>query len=59
MAGIPAISIPIRLSIHGLPIGLQLMGPMYSDAKLLMVAKWLEKQVNFTTMKPSDQLVVS
>jgi len=57
MAGIPAISVPIQLSLDGLPISLQLMGPMYSDAKLLMVAKWLESQVKFPVYKPYYNLL--
>lgn len=47
MAGIPAISIPIRLSETDLPLSLQLMGPKFSEEKLLTVAKWIEKEVNF------------
>lgn len=45
--GIPAISLPIRLSTKGLPISLQLMGPKLSETLLFAVAKWIENQVNF------------
>lgn len=47
MAGIPAISLPVRLSECGLPLSLQLMGDRLSDGKLLSVAKWIEEQVQF------------
>lgn len=47
MAGIPAISVPIRLSERRLPLSLQLMGPKFSEETLLTVAKWIESQVNF------------
>lgn len=47
MAGIPAISVPIRLSEKGMPLSLQLMGPKFSEETLLTVAKWIESQVNF------------
>lgn len=47
MAGIPAISIPIRLSSNQMPISLQLMGPYLSEQTLLTVAKWIEQHVNF------------
>ncbi|XP_011186001.2 glutamyl-tRNA(Gln) amidotransferase subunit A, mitochondrial [Zeugodacus cucurbitae] len=47
MAGIPAISIPIRLSKRGLPIGLQLMSKTLNEEMLLRVASWIEKQVEF------------
>lgn len=45
--GIPAVSIPIRLSDKGLPLSLQLMGPKLSEPLLLTVAKWIEAQANF------------
>ncbi|XP_018804660.1 PREDICTED: glutamyl-tRNA(Gln) amidotransferase subunit A, mitochondrial [Bactrocera latifrons] len=47
MAGIPAISIPIRLSKRGLPIGLQLMSKSLNEEMLLRVASWIEQQVEF------------
>ncbi|XP_067618835.1 glutamyl-tRNA(Gln) amidotransferase subunit A, mitochondrial [Eurosta solidaginis] len=47
MAGIPAISIPIRLSRTGLPIGLQLMSRSLNEEILLRVASWIESQVEF------------
>lgn len=47
MGGIPAISLPIRLSELKLPISLQLMGPNFSEQNLLTVAKWIESQVEF------------
>jgi len=42
LAGIPAISVPAGLSESGLPIGVQLVGRMRSDAQLLALAKSLE-----------------
>lgn len=47
LLGIPAVSIPIRLSRNRLPLSLQLMGAKNSEQKLLTVAKWIEHQVNF------------
>lgn len=47
MAGIPAVSIPIRLSESKLPLSLQLMGPKFSEENLLNVAKWIENEVSF------------
>lgn len=47
MAGIPAVSIPIRLSSQGMPIGLQLMSNTLSEELLLTVASWIEAQVEF------------
>lgn len=42
MAGLPAISVPAGINESGLPIGVQLMGPNCSDAKLLALARSLE-----------------
>jgi len=38
LAGVPGISVPCGLSSNGLPIGLQLMGPYWSEASLLRLA---------------------
>lgn len=42
-AGIPAISIPTGLDDAGLPIGMQLMGPDFSERKLLQMGRALEQ----------------
>jgi aspartyl-tRNA(Asn)/glutamyl-tRNA(Gln) amidotransferase subunit A len=42
LAGLPAISVPAGVNGAGLPIGVQLMGPMKSDAKLMALAKSME-----------------
>ncbi|XP_052888416.1 glutamyl-tRNA(Gln) amidotransferase subunit A, mitochondrial [Anopheles moucheti] len=47
MAGIPALSMPVRLSSRRLPISLQLMGDHFSERTLLSIAGWIEKEVNF------------
>lgn len=44
MAGLPAISVPAGLSDSGLPIGVQLMGQMRSDAQLLSLARSMENK---------------
>jgi aspartyl-tRNA(Asn)/glutamyl-tRNA(Gln) amidotransferase subunit A len=41
LAGIPAVSFPAGTDAAGLPIGLQLMGPRWSDAELLSSANVL------------------
>ncbi|EFX78989.1 hypothetical protein DAPPUDRAFT_188353 [Daphnia pulex] len=47
MAGIPALSLPVRLSKRNLPLSLQLMAPHFDDETLLDVAHLLEKELNF------------
>lgn len=50
MAGIPAVSIPIRLSQNNLPLSLQLMGPCLSEELMMNVAKKIESIVQFPTL---------
>jgi aspartyl-tRNA(Asn)/glutamyl-tRNA(Gln) amidotransferase subunit A len=46
MAGLPSMSIPCGLS-DGLPVGLQLIGPQFSENALYRVAAALEAQIGF------------
>lgn len=46
-SGVPAISVPSKLSTDGLPIGLQFIGQNFKDKELLTIAKWYEQQVQF------------
>ena len=43
LAGIPAVSMPVGEDADGLPIGLQLIGPAFSEARLLRAAYALEQ----------------
>ena len=43
LAGIPGISVPCGLSKDGLPIGLQLLGPNWSEARLFNLAHAYQK----------------
>jgi len=43
LTGAPAISIPVGLSASALPIGLQLLGPWGSEARLLDAAEHIER----------------
>ena len=42
LAGIPGVSVPAGLTRAGLPVGLELDGPLGSDARLLSVAQAME-----------------
>ena len=50
MAGVPALSIPIKLSSKNLPLSLQLMGPNFSERNLFKVAKFIESSVDFISL---------
>ncbi len=49
IAGIPAISIPCGLS-NKLPVGLQIMGPNFSEGKIFSVAKLIETNMNLNML---------
>lgn len=51
-SGLPAITLPSGLSESGLPLGIQLAGTHFGEAKLLAVARWCEKVLDFRE-KPS------
>ena len=42
LTGMPAISIPFGMSADGLPIGIQVMGPLGAEAQLLELAAQVE-----------------
>ena len=43
MVGLPAISIPVAKSSDGMPLGLQVIGPQFSDTRVLQIASSLEQ----------------
>jgi aspartyl-tRNA(Asn)/glutamyl-tRNA(Gln) amidotransferase subunit A len=55
IAAIPAISIPCGFTSgeKPLPIGLQLLGPAFSEEKLLRIARMYEKSTDWHTRRPS------
>jgi aspartyl-tRNA(Asn)/glutamyl-tRNA(Gln) amidotransferase subunit A len=52
LAGIPGMSIPCGFSQAGLPIGLQILGPHFSEETLLKVAYNFEHATDFHKQKP-------
>lgn len=48
LSGIPGLSIPCGVSTSGLPIGLQLLGPNWTEANLLRLAHAFEQARPFT-----------
>ncbi len=45
LCGTPAVTLPLLQGEHGLPMGVQLVGPRHDDGRLLRSANWLMKQV--------------
>ena len=54
LAGLPALSIPAGFSTTGLPIGMQLMGPHFSEARLLNVAHYYQQSTNWHQYHPKE-----
>jgi aspartyl-tRNA(Asn)/glutamyl-tRNA(Gln) amidotransferase subunit A len=52
LGGIPGISVPCGFSTGGLPIGLQLLGPVFGEADLFQVAHAFEQATEFHRRKP-------
>jgi aspartyl-tRNA(Asn)/glutamyl-tRNA(Gln) amidotransferase subunit A len=52
LAGVPGISIPCGFDNAGLPIGLQIMAPTFSEDKLLRIARMYEKETDWHTNTP-------
>ena len=40
--GLPAVSVPVGLDLHGLPVGVQLIGPRWAEGALLAAARAIE-----------------
>ena len=53
LAGIPGIALPCGLSSGGLPIGLQLMGPHFSEDRLLKAACHFERSTDYHRLRPT------
>ncbi|MDP1647636.1 MAG: amidase [Rubrivivax sp.] len=44
IVGLPATAVPLGLSPGGLPVGAQIVGPLFGDADCLRFAQWLERE---------------
>ncbi len=52
LAGVPGISIPCGFDEKGLPIGLQILSPAFSEDKLLRIARMFEAKTEWYKKKP-------
>lgn len=53
VSGMPAVSIPCGFTREGLPVGLQLMGPRWDEAKLLAIALAYEEATEWHKRHPN------
>ena len=59
LAGLPAISLPCGFDKDNLPIGLQLIGNVLDEARLLQIAYQYEKLARISENKPSGDCIPS
>ena len=52
IAGVPAMSVPAGFTSAGLPVGMQLIGPMHHESKIFEVASAFEKATQWHKKKP-------
>jgi len=48
LLGVPCVSLPGLSGPNGLPIGIQVVGPLLSDARTLKVAAWVESRLRYS-----------
>jgi len=53
LAGVPGISVPCGFDGDGLPIGLQILAPVFAEEKLLRIARMFEAQTDWHKRKPA------
>ena len=51
-AGLPAITVPCGLGTSGLPVGIQLVGPPFAEARVLRAATEVERALGWTGTLP-------
>jgi aspartyl-tRNA(Asn)/glutamyl-tRNA(Gln) amidotransferase subunit A len=54
LAGLPALSIPCGFDENGLPVGLQLTGPHFSEARLLGAAHGYQQATDWHQRVPAE-----
>jgi len=55
LAGLPGLSIPCGFDQARLPIGLQILGPAFSEAKLLRIAQMYESETDWHRQSPVSE----
>lgn len=53
LAGLPGLSVPCGFTKAGLPVGLQLLGPPFSEEKMLRIARMYEAATAWHTQRPA------
>jgi Asp-tRNA(Asn)/Glu-tRNA(Gln) amidotransferase A subunit family amidase len=51
--GIPAISVPCGFTTNGLPVGMQIAGPMWGEGRVLALARAYQERTNWHRATPA------
>jgi aspartyl-tRNA(Asn)/glutamyl-tRNA(Gln) amidotransferase subunit A len=52
LAGLPGMSVPCGFGAHGMPVGLQLIGDYFSEAKMLGIAHQFQRASDWHAKAP-------
>lgn len=58
LAGLPAVSVPYKCSEAGLPVGIQFIGPSFSEERLLGVSSVIERKAEFPVSSKASGVLV-
>jgi aspartyl-tRNA(Asn)/glutamyl-tRNA(Gln) amidotransferase subunit A len=53
ICGLPAISVPCGFGDHGLPVGIQFLGRVLDDARVIQAARLFQARTNWHTRHPA------
>jgi len=56
LAGLPGMSLPCGFGAHGMPVGLQLIGPWFGEARMLQAAHQYQKATDWHTRMPESAI---
>ena len=59
IVGLPATAVPLGLSPQGLPVGAQIVGPVFGDPDCLRFAQWLERDYRAFVPPPASPPVAA
>jgi aspartyl-tRNA(Asn)/glutamyl-tRNA(Gln) amidotransferase subunit A len=54
LAGLPALSVPCGFDARGLPVGLQIMGPHFAEAKMLGASHQYQQATDWHRQVPKE-----
>jgi aspartyl-tRNA(Asn)/glutamyl-tRNA(Gln) amidotransferase subunit A len=55
LAGVPGVSVSAGINAEGLPLGLQLLGPQFSEERLLNTANAYQQVTEWHKLRPGDE----